>query len=274
MRFSKIFSLGLALSLGLGLTYASMQTAWANTKQQATFSQPFLPLDVKLSAKANEYLGQIKFYNSDPKARGYQKPSLDKTPLSYLFNSDARLEPLHKMMLVYYQKVYDYFSANREVTDINQFTVGLSEALMPFDLSSRGAVFRRAIEQQFNLVIPRRNSGIDDQQRTLMKDFVFSIYTSQALAYCNEQRNSGTLESTYCRGAAIVAIINSNGFKTGAPYFRRLGFLAQIPQELDKLNNQQKVAAFGQIIPQLNQSKEVLTRFIGFAPNFVGLENK
>ncbi|RIY34645.1 hypothetical protein CKF59_05185 [Psittacicella gerlachiana] len=253
------------LGLGVALTFVGTNLATANN---ASFSQPFMPMTLKLSAKANEYLGKVRFFNSDPKARGYQKPTLAKTPLSYLYNSDARLEPLHKMMMVYYQKVYDYFANNQNAQDHNKFIIGLADALMPFDLSSRGAVFRTAIDRQLQLVIPNRNSGISKEERILMKDFMFSIYTSQMMLYCNQLRNNQALVPTFCNGAAIVSIINANGFKSGAAYFRRLGFLAQIPQEMDKLTNKQKVEAFGEIIPQLNASQEVLKRFIGFAPDF------
>ncbi|RIY31161.1 hypothetical protein CKF54_07390 [Psittacicella hinzii] len=251
------------LSLGLVALVAPFAGANANANN-ASFSQQFMPLTLKLNQQADSYLSQVKFFNTDAKVRGYQKPTLAKAPLSYVYNSDARLEGLHKMMAVYYQKVYDYFYANREQTDGRKFLLGLTEALMPFDLSTRGKVYRDAVDLQFNQVIPRKNSGVDEQMRILMKDFAFGVYTSQMIAYCHTIQQKGLAMPTYCYGAYLVGTINRTGFASGAPYFRRLGFLVQIPQEMDKLNNQQKIQAFGQMLNDIVANKANYEKLLGF----------
>lgn len=271
--FRTLGSLLLTSSLVASLGVASIN-AYAEDKPElkeekaVAFSLPFMPLNLRLSDKSLGYLNQVKFIDVNPKAkgfnaRGYQAPSVTTTPYSVIFKSDGRLENFHKMMVVYYQGLYDYFYQNRNEKDHKKFLLGALDKLVPYDLSENGKVYRDGIATAFSSVIPVRNSGIDQAQAYLLKDFALLTYTSQMMSYCFVDRNTPTVP-TFCNGAAIASIILMDGFKKGQAYIRRLGFLSQIPQEMDLVTDEQKLDGFKAIMYAIEDNQESFRRLVGF----------
>ncbi|MFC6276819.1 hypothetical protein [Psittacicella hinzii] len=269
-----LLSAGLMLTLGMPQVMAAPANKnTQNTDAGPKFSLPFVPLDTQLSKPAVNILNNVRFFDVNPKAKGYNargyinpQSNPDQYPFSAAFNSDARYEPLHQMMVIYYQGLYDYLSKNRVAKDPAKFLLGALDLMVPYDLSNKGKVYRQAAEQALLAVTPAKVK-LNPADGYLLKDFILTAYTSQMMGYCNIN-HKWALQPSYCRGAAIMSIILTNGFKTGQGYFRRLGFLAQIPQEMDYLNDEQKLAAFGTIIPVLATNQETFSRLVGFTMDF------